>query len=827
MDHVILTVNSRLAEQLRTQLNQEHTQPHVVWETPETLPIQTWLQTLFHQNNIDGYVLLNDAETECLIQTIVQENPAYSEYLQPRKLSGMVHDAWNLLHAWNIPLDALEPYRGQIETDCLILWLTALQKKLQHLHAITESQLPAWLTALEKSKPYALPKTLFLAGFDEITPAITSLFDLLGKRIEIKSWEKYTSTLPHHLVTIALEDPETEIKTMAMWAHTLLQKNPTAKIGCVIPELHKQRAQVENIFHQIFSAYASKPFNISSGLSLHDQPMIRTALTALTWCQKKITREMLHDFLQSPFISHRDVEKNEFALIDVHCRKKNISEISLETFCTLSGNARFSALYKKVTGACDTEKKLPSAWAHEFVARLKILYWPGSYSQESAHYQLLDAFKKVLKQFSAFDFILETITEHVALFHLTALLQKTIFQPKSHHEPIQIIGVLEASGLTFDYAWVAGMNDHAWPQPAKPHALIPIRIQQTHQMPHATATREWEFCRHMTKRLKQCASEIILSFANKDQDQVILPSKLIRDIPSISAATLSLSFFESQSEIIFKQRALEKYEDRAAPIHAHAHWHGGNQILSLQAECPVRAFGKIRLRANALAKTVTGISAKDKGIFIHETLHRFWRDVKTQENLLKMSAAELENCIERYIDQALSSRNDYFFSVEKIRLKKLLLQWMEFEKTRTPFSVLATENQEHIQINALPLTLRIDRIDQYRDGSTVVIDYKTNTLKPDWLSDTMTQTQLPLYAITEHAVAKKIESIALARITKDQLNLYDCAVSDDYRAQWSQRIHALADDFCAGVNHAAPIKKTTCHQCEFNALCRYQLEEPA
>ena len=52
-----------------------------------------------------------------------------------------------------------------------------------------------------------------------------------------------------------------------------------------------------------------------------------------------------------------------------------------------------------------------------------------------------------------------------------------VFQAETEQAPaIQILGVMEALSSPVDAMWVMHMNDHIWPPPARPNALLPLSL---------------------------------------------------------------------------------------------------------------------------------------------------------------------------------------------------------------------------------------------------------------------------------------------------------------------------------------------------------------
>ena len=89
-----------------------------------------------------------------------------------------------------------------------------------------------------------------------------------------------------------------------------------------------------------------------------------------------------------------------------------------------------------------------------------------------------------------------------------------------------------------------------------------------------------------------------------------------------------------------------------------------------------------------------------------------------------------------------------YLELEEIRLARLVSEWIEFEKSRAPFTVEQTEAQRTVTIAGLSMNLRLDRVDRLVDGSPLVVDYKTGSVEPkSWDLPRPDDLQLPLYKV--------------------------------------------------------------------------------
>ncbi len=866
-NNLVLTANSRLTRTLQDLADQQYRHAgKQAWETPHILPLMSWLTQQFYQHNTTGLILLSDFQEQCIWEKIIAHSPITPELLHPAQLATLVKEAHTTLTLWQIPLEALEPFQAQLEVTCLIEWINAFRAACAEKNWITTAELPRHIQTQDQQKPLNLPNKIILSGFDTLNPSIEKLFAQFENRIQLSTDEL---TVPNSQTQqIILDDTESELITMTKWMKAQWKKNPDIKLGCVIPELGSMRAKVERVMTSVFcienllptTENHYPPFNISAGMPLSQHNMIHIALKILHWCHRPLPIEEIAGLLQSPYLCANENEACNGAQIDAFLREQNRLQIAITDLFYTENSAvlRWRAL---LTAANEkgNETLKPSEWTEHFISLLKIIQWPGSQTQSSEEFQALERFKKLLQSFSQLDLISEKINYATALNLLNTLSHETIFQPKSHHEPIQIMGALESSGIIFDALWVLGLHDGIWPPAAKPHPLIPYAIQQQYQTPHATSSRELSFCEHVTKRLENSAKHVIFSSPKKQGDQHLFPSRLIAHIPLINKSELMQDDAINYSDMIFNAAKTEiLHDDKAPALTQFSSIQGGSNILKLQALCPFRAFASVRLKARALNQPAIGVSNITRGILTHQILYELWNRLKTQAALCECSDTELNQLIESAIEKTFSdktfqvalSENKSFFDIEKKRLQSVIFDWMQLEKLRPAFSVNALESSSQININQLPINIRLDRIDELSDGSLMLIDYKTgkNNINAI-LKESLTDPQLPIYAVF-HDKNTQFEGIAFAGVNqadmgyngiihenktqekndawyvesihlkKNELNIHNWKELVEY---WKKSLIQLADDFCEGDARVDPLEPSVCEHCEMKTLCRKEM----
>src|SRR5690606_15804587 len=199
-------------------------------------------------------------------------------------------------------------------------------------------------------------------------------------------------------------------------------------------------------------------------------------------------------------------------------------------------------------------------WIAFFEQHLQLLGWPGTRRLDSQEHQQLSQWSKVLENFLQLDSLGIELSYLGAVQQLRNIAGKTPFQAQTPHSPIQIVGALEGAGLQFSHCWVMGLHHRQWPPVPAPNPLLPINLQRTYKMPHASAERELEYARALTAHYRQCAAQVVFSSAHSDDDSELSPSALIRQLPLTPIQQLiadQQSISDSNYQLIAAQQSLQ------------------------------------------------------------------------------------------------------------------------------------------------------------------------------------------------------------------------------------------------------------------------------
>lgn len=846
----IITPNQRLAAECRDRFAKQQ-KKHSVWQSPTILPYRTWLTTQWNHLSIinadNNTRLITPLQEKLLWEKIITLATHHDPLLNVYAAAKQAMSANSTLARWEIPQDH-RAFNSHENAQAYLQWaITAKQHHSEH-DEITVDNIPPYLikhAAMIRSQC----DTLYWIGFTEFSPQQTHLI----KALEHAGIACHClPTIDQHTANpqrIALPNPETEILTMANWANTMAKAGHT--VACVVPTLEQCRHTIDTIFNKCCDD--NIVYNISAGKPLANYPLIHSALLILSLNRADIPLEKISLLLRSPFLGHAEIETRALFLIELQ-KLKQASFTLLEICQHLSRFNRCPDLLAGLTQFIESktqEKQTHREWANTFITQLSALQWPGERTLNSDEFQLHTRFATLWHEFTGINFQQTPISLSEALRHLNHLCADTVFQSQQTQlAQIHILGLLEAAGIPFEKMWVMGMNDKTLPAAAKPNPFIPYHLQQALAMPHADANKEFHFARKIMDQLLTGNASLIASYAMQDGDQSFNQSPLIADYPLCTLSSLGVTLHElTQYDPITLEETLD---DAAPPVTQDETIKGGTSIIKRQATCPFQAFATVRLKAHAIDEPEIGLSAMKKGIILHHALETLFTEIDSQKNLLAMEETIVNKKIIDHIDRAITltltkgfiQKNSALINIEKKRCHLILQAWLQIEKERPPFSVIAVEKEQQLSLSGLSMTLRIDRIDRLENGTLMIIDYKTVLQnEQSWFGSRPTEPQLPLYCINNDNVG----SLAIGQLNKKELTykgITQTLLKEDSRktyklktldklkldltsntwsdqlTTWRNDLTQLAKQFMQGRALIDPIDTTACEHCHLMTLCR-------
>lgn len=868
-DATILTPNHRLAQALNRQIREHYrSQGYTAWHNSIIEPADVWLksQFLFAQDSgLTSKTLLTPFQQQAIWRQHIRDSHTGLD----ASLATALEKAWNLTQQWMLPITGSNFYAPDHQIFKLLT-----EQFSQHCEAnnwICESQLGTELTPFFEQHQLTAPNSILLYCFEEITPALLRILNCLEQIGSVIRYYQHRTT-PNSCTSVGFETHQDEIKAAALWAKNILVQHADAKIGIVIPQLAQEKPTVERIFAEQFSPeyffndsdQPSDTYNLSAGTALSKTTIISQALFFLELDPRQLSMEQITHLLLSPYLRGHRIESSSRALLDQKLRSIGLRQYSckallaqikhIEAHTSQPGTPVFCELLSRLSeqSSYPNHPQTTREWPAKFRQQLNIYGWPGDRTPTSGEYQTTSRFQSKLDELAQLHIVQEKTSYNAALSQLRSMLSQEMYQVSSPDPSVQVLGTLEAAGLQFDYLWVMGLHDLAWPTQAEPNPFLPRTLQREYNLPRSSFERELEFCQKLTEGYQHSAAQVVFSYPRSEGESTLNISPLIAHLkpadPIEIAETVTPLFQE-----IFPERSgeLTRISDNRAPaVPSGTVQRGGSAILKDQSCCPFRAFATHRLNARPLDWPDPGLQPIDRGTLLHQALEIIWGKLQNSEELRRLSELEIQSMIKEAITQSLQPlRRQWpeldqllFLDTEQTRLQQAIQLCLEAEKQRLPFKVFSLEQKQSLQLGDLNIQIKIDRIDELEDGSKICIDYKTGkAVSPKhWFGDRPEDPQLPLYALQQPESLSALTflqvfshetkwlGITNSSETAPELipleQIKDADHPESWARQldfWRNRLAEIGQQFIDGEAAVDPINAiTTCNYCHLKPLCR-------
>lgn len=844
-NHVIITPNERLARELRRGFNQ-HQQQHNrrAWLTPQCLSLNQYLIQQFASWQDDCAEPLQLLTQSALLSRFYQcATPAQ------RHLATTAAQARELLYRYDIDLALLE--HGDDTSQMFVKWARRVAE-LSSDQELYQSQLAKFLTTQNK-----LPdQPLLLIAFDHLTVTERLYLEVANSEHGVYRWSAQQQIVDLETTAVApsergdnqcatttdkpnffgFDSLADEFAAAAGWAAEVCRQQPEARVAVVVPQLTKHYLRVQRQFSVTFDpkqGSATRCFDLAGGTPLNTQPAWVHALCFLRWCHSpadrgELTTIAFSDFLTAPWCRSvlRDWTPGQRNVALSHCTQDPSAKPLLELLGRAPAQASFAF------------------WLQHIEALLNMVEWPRLSNLESSQYQAVAQIRETIasltRQADLDDRAKSSSPQSsdfaAALELLEMQLQSKVFAPQRPASQVQILGLLETTGLDYSHLWVCGMDANNFPQGAQHNPFIPIRIAHQHGLPRITASQELAFSERMLGQWLHSGAKVNFSFVRMQDAYATLPSLPILQVTA-APATLDMPgqtvlsrfhpFFQRQGV------ALQQYRDWHGVPLPDGHTQGGTGILQDQLECPFRAYAKHRLELRQEREPSEFPDALERGLVLHNIMQRLCEQNQTSQELLQLTTGDIyATCQQVLIQRRPLPRA--FVENECRRLTALIEQWMQIEAKRFAFTLHAIEQDYQLQLSKLTFTLRVDRIDRTA-GTLSVFDYKSSGRSIAGASNQPpTDIQLPIYSLLDANISnvvyacigdKDIKAVGLGEQPLDATNKQNLKIQapslswDEQRAQWRHDLSELADAVQQGDARVTP-KKNACRHCHLQGLCR-------
>lgn len=839
------------------------------WESPAILDWNTfvrraWSEVAGIEWGSDGRLVLNSAQERKVWAEIAAEDQRGATLLEgPRyRLAELAMRAHELLCGY-APRYLKAPARQGWQGDAAAFgrWLGWFDEVCRTEQLLSAARVPLELLNLLRNGGSGRRPELLLAGFDRLLPLQTEVLDGWGR------WQKAEAGEIAGVVRFyEASDNQVELDACAGWCAEKILADPKCRILVVTKDVGTRRGQLERAFLRQLGDGGGTKFEFSLGVPLSQVALPRAAQLLLRWLTGAVAEQEL-DWLFSTGYAGTPEETEALRAHMRTIRRRGLERPlwTLEGF--LSPYRRHDARVlpeelvgrlkgaKEQLGEFTEQAKTPMQYAEFLPQLLENAGFAKGRPLASLEFQAMRRWHGALEAAGSLGFDGSRIGWKEFLAALTRTMEETLFAPESREESVQIAGPTESAGLEADAVWFLGATEDAWPAPGTTHPLLPPEVQRESGMPHGSAQLDWELAEAVTGRVLRSSPEVCFSYARQVDGVEARASRLVaRTVVDLGGELGPLPMSIARTERA--KPATVDVEDWSQIRHPLGRVAGGSGVLTAQSQCPFQAFATARLGARGWEAAEACLTYAQRGKLLHEVLHRVWSGVapgiRTHREL--MSITDKNTLVFNLVEQVFRDELDRnvrermpaaYLDLERERLIRLVVAWLDFEAGRVPFSVVDTEADHNVKIGGLDFRLRLDRLDQLEDGTVLVVDYKSGAVTPkSWDPPRPTDAQLPIYACFGLKEGQELGGLVFAQLKPGKLQFAGCVgaprevlggglkginslLKNTLQAEqveaWREEIERLAKDFLNGRAEVDPKEyPKTCEQCHLQSVCRIQ-----
>jgi ATP-dependent helicase/nuclease subunit B len=745
----------------------------------------------------------------------VCESLNVSDYLNPMIKADKVASRWKFGHDY--PCDT--PLSGRYKE-----WRLRVYEQLSKSGFVTINQAIEMLIEAVRTGKLSVPDNIAIYSFDEIPPLYQDLFNVLATKsqvlkVEVQSdkkamWQK-----------IGLKNKASQYETVARWALEYHTNNPGKRIAIVVPDMEANKKRIIRELDDLFKPQWSLDlqayklaYDVSLGDKLTSFSFVSDALFTLSINTELENIENISRLFRIPSIKHFNIErysryKYANKIMDNGAFEKPLSTIYMHQECPLQIRNRLSDFEEILQLAPMIQ--LPSEWAKTFSEALDALGWLRDAGTSEYISNGIDGFKECFDKLGGLDLHLGAIERVLAHKLLSSYCEFHTVGASVGDTPISIFGTLEAAGLQFDTYWVVDCNAEVFPSMVSLNDCLPITLQIEKEAPHSSVLREFEYTNRLFDRYKSSCSQMYSSYVLENEKSVkVNPAYVLQSVPEVpSINEIICDDLLSRKELHYQRfNVVSSLDVEPAPVKFSTDGlktvKGGTGLVDSALRCSMGAYIKHELGFRELSSNRSiGYTSKERGDIFHEALEFFWIEIKKitmsqdfkndHETLVGLTHENIFTLLDEGIETGLFwvARDDVPVMLrgsEKELIMRTLLQWIEIEKDRTPFNVVAIEMTKLVMLGDYAVKVRLDRIDEVilpNSHLAVAIDYKSGENDINQALARKFSSQLPLaslLSISNSTSAKErpvfdgsIDAVGYANIRLNNASISGIGQGDD------------------------------------------------
>lgn len=314
---------------------------------------------------------------------------------------------------------------------------------------------------------------------------------------------------------------------------------------------------------------------------------------------------------------------------------------------------------------------------------------------------------------------------------------------------LQVMGVLETRDVDFDNIIILSMNEGVFPAKPSSNSFIPMNLRNGFGMPtqlHKDAVYAYHFYRLISR-----ARNVVMIYDSRSEGmQSGEPSRYIKQLsylygvkPKMKSIQYNIGIETTSGMRVKKTEAVMSRLNECLA--------GGTRTLSASAlkcyiNCPMQFYLQFVEGLREENEIEESIDDRIFGSILHETMDKLYEQSKGKLINSARIDAQLKNknILRMYIEKAFykitknDTLNGYLSLVEEILLT-YVIDILQHDKTIGDFVYIDSEKKEtknYIvkddqgkEVMSVQIKAVYDRIDQLKDGTLRIVDYKTGKAK--------------------------------------------------------------------------------------------------
>jgi RecB family exonuclease len=686
------------------------------------------------------------------------------------------------------------------------------------------------------------------------------------------------------------------------------QTIPLNHIGVVVPDTEIYAPYIRQAFREIMGGALDQTlsaYNISMGTPLLERSLVQAGLLPLSFWAQGEPRTLLLSMALSSYYGRWATGRDRIAQADCVWRAQGIdaglssllrvlsdppaisrpARLASESFA--DGHERAGQppeLFARLNGGEPTLEealrafvqvsgRTGSQWVRTLETFFDAVGFPVTLDEaDTGAYRHLRAILKRIREDLKGTYM--GLTDFIGVLH-HLLSEELVHISGSEEAGIQVVGIIESRGLSFEKLYVLGLSAGSLPRPVRP--LPFLDVWERHRVQGATTESQFRFAQEAFSHLLACAPHVTLIRPEEESAEPLAPSAFWAQ--AVTEETRHVIDVWNAPDVVWAravwlQRAKKGLERPAVFPPADPPVEGlllsktvSVSHLSTAFLCPFRFYVETILQVFPLDELIIGISPLDRGNRLHKVLALFTRRCRDEGLAGGTDRAAMETILKACSDEALVScgcgkarhtgkdaLGQHGWTMEgrrwmgdKSEVPGLLTQWLDLELKRLDegWRWLCEESSfDGLTFAGWPFSVsgRIDRIDYHKDKGFMLWDYKsgehpTRQAVVEYLIDP----QIPAYvqAAREHRIAKVEKELGPSvHISGGYITLKTpSAVThkeitpiggswDKVLKRWEKAVARLGKVLASGQFRAEPYpvsdgvgQERACQYCPYRPLC--------